>query len=70
MFAFICSRDGPMETSTQSLVLDGPDKFFTIDESYCPSMQNYPLNFDDVFKNTVVYYIENVSFVYETKNKD
>ncbi|CAF0800167.1 unnamed protein product [Rotaria sordida] len=53
------SPDGHMQTSTQSILPDGSDKFFTIDESYCPTMQNHPLIFDDVLRKTIQYYIEN-----------
>ncbi|CAF2622572.1 unnamed protein product [Rotaria sp. Silwood2] len=54
--------DGPeshMQISTQSIIPDGSDKFFTIDESYCPTMQNHPLIFDDVLRKTIQYYVEN-----------
>jgi hypothetical protein len=51
-----------MNVSTQSLLPDGSDKFFTIDESYCPTMQNHPLIFDDVIRKTIYYYVENVNF--------
>jgi hypothetical protein len=50
-----------MQASTQSIPPDGSDKFFTIDESYCPTMQNHPLNFDDVIRKTIWYYVENVN---------
>lgn len=50
-----------METSTRSLNPDGSDKFFTIDESYCPTMQNFPLNFDDIIRQTLWYYVEKVN---------
>jgi len=53
------SPDGNMQTSTQSILPDGSDKFFTIDESYCPTMQNHPLIFDDVIRKTIRYYVEN-----------
>ncbi len=49
-----------MQTSTQSTLPDGSDKFFTIDESYCPTMQNHPLIFDDVIQKTIYHYVENV----------
>ncbi|CAF4517395.1 unnamed protein product [Rotaria sp. Silwood1] len=53
------SPDGHMQTSTQSILPEGSDKFFTIDESYCPTMQNHPLIFDDVLRKTIQYYVEN-----------
>jgi hypothetical protein len=57
----IFSPDGNMQGSTQSILPDGSDKFFTIDESYCPTMQNHPLIFDDVIRKTIWYYVENVT---------
>ncbi|CAF4593790.1 unnamed protein product [Rotaria socialis] len=51
--------DGHMQSSTHSLLPDGSDKFFTIDESYCPTMQNHPLVFDDILRKTIQYYVEN-----------
>ena len=57
----IFSPDGNMQGSTQSILPDGSDKFFTIDESYCPTMQNHPLIFDDVIRRTIWYYVENVT---------
>jgi hypothetical protein len=42
-------------------MLDGSDDFFTIDESYCPTVQKHPLNFDHIIRQTLWYYIENVS---------
>jgi hypothetical protein len=54
------SPDDDMQASIQSILPDGSDKFFTIDESYCPSMQNHPLNFDQVIRKTLWYYIETV----------
>lgn len=54
------SPDGEMETSTQSVIPAGSDKFFTIDESYCPTAQNHPLDFDPIIQQTILYYIENV----------
>jgi hypothetical protein len=53
--------DGNMQTSTHSIISNGSDKFFTIDESYCPAMVNYPLNFDEIIRETLWYYVENVS---------
>jgi hypothetical protein len=50
-----------MPESIQPILPDGSDKFFTIDESYCPTMQNHPLIFDDVIRQTIWYYVENVS---------
>jgi hypothetical protein len=50
-----------MPESIQPILPDGSDKFFTIDESYCPTMQNHPLTFDDVIRKTIWYYVENVS---------
>lgn len=49
-----------MQASTESSLPDGSDKFFTIDESYCPTMQNHPLVFDDIIRKTILYYVENV----------
>lgn len=50
-----------MQEATQALLSDGTDNFFTIDESYCPTTQNHPLVFDDVIRNAIWYYVENVS---------
>jgi hypothetical protein len=61
IFNQLFSIDGDMQTSIHSIIPDGSDKFFTIDESYCPTMQNYPINFDDITRETLWYYIENVS---------
>jgi hypothetical protein len=63
--ATLCtSLDGEVQVSLQSAHADGSDKFFTIDESYCPTMQNHSLHFDQVIRETLIYYIENVrSFV-------
>ncbi len=55
------STDDNMQTSIHSIIPDGSDKFFTIDESYCPTMQNYPLNFDDIIRQTLWHYVENVN---------
>jgi hypothetical protein len=60
----VFSPDGRMQTSTQSIPADGSDKFFTIDESYCPTMQNHPLIFDDVIQKTIWYYVENVNILF------
>ena len=57
----IFSTDGNMQTSIHSIIPDGSDNFFTIDESYCPKIQNYPLNFDDIIRQTLWYYVENVN---------
>ena len=54
------SPDGDMQVSTESSLPDGSDKFFTIDESYCPTVQNHPLIFDDIIQKTICYYVENV----------
>ena len=51
-----------MQASTQSVLPDGSDKFFTIDESYVPSMQNHPLNFDPIIQKSLWHYIETVSW--------
>lgn len=53
------SPDGNMRGSTNSILPDGSDNFFTIDESYCPTMQNHPLIFDDIIRKTIWYYVEN-----------
>jgi hypothetical protein len=58
-----------MHGSTQSILPDGSDKFFTIDESYCPTMQNHPLIFDDVIRKTILYYVENVNIFTKKRNK-
>lgn len=50
--------EGDMQASTQSVLPDGSDKFFTIDESYCPSMQNHSMNFDPIIQKTLWHYIE------------
>ncbi len=50
-----------MQTSIHSIIPDGSDKFFTIDESYCPTMQYNPLNFDDIIRQTLWFYVENVN---------
>lgn len=50
-----------MQTSTHSIIPDGSDKFFTIDESYCPTLQKFPFNFDDIIRQTLWYYVENVN---------
>ncbi len=57
----IFSNDDNMQTSIHSTIPDGSDKFFTIDESYCPKIQNYSLNFDDIIRQTLWYYVENVN---------
>jgi hypothetical protein len=49
-----------MQTSIHSIIPDGSDKFFTIDEGYCPTMQNHRINFDDIIRQTLWYYVENV----------
>lgn len=59
---FRFSLDGEMQVSTQSILPDGSDKFFTIDESYCPSMQNHQLSFDPIIQKTIYHYIETVHF--------
>jgi hypothetical protein len=58
---FDLSPDGNMHASTHSMAPDGSDKFFTIDESYCPTVQHHPLIFDDVIRKTIYYYVENVT---------
>ena len=58
-----------MQNSTQSIPHDGTDKFFTIDESYCPTMQNHPLNFDNVIRSTLWYYVENVRITISQLNR-
>ncbi len=60
--------DGNMHKSTQSIFPDGSDKFFTIDESYCPTMQNHPLIFDEVIQKTIWHYVENVR-IYKNQNR-
>lgn len=62
-FAFF-SPDGEMQESTASSLPDSSDKFFTIDESYCPTTQNHPLIFDDIIRKTIYYYVENVSILF------
>lgn len=62
VISVLFSADGHMQTSTHSALPDGSDKFFTIDESYCPTTQNHPLLFDNVVKTTILHYIENVSY--------
>lgn len=59
---FICSPEHELHVSTNSVVPEGSDKFFTIDESYSPTAQNHTLVFDDVLRKTVLYYIENVNY--------
>jgi hypothetical protein len=59
---FLNRHDAAMQESGQALLADGSDNFFTIDESYCPTTQNHPLVFDDVIRNTIWYYIENVRY--------
>lgn len=54
-----------MNGSTQSIFPEGSDKFFTIDESYCPTMQYHPLIFDKVIRETIWHYVENVCISYE-----
>ncbi len=54
------SDNSNMQTSIHSIIPDGSDKFFTIDESYCPTIQHDPLNFDDILRQTLWYYVENV----------
>ena len=44
-----------------SMILDGSDKFFTIDENYCPTMQHPKLNFEEILRQTLFYYVENVN---------
>ncbi|CAF2827423.1 unnamed protein product [Rotaria sp. Silwood2] len=53
------SSTGNMQTSVHSTVPDDSENFFTIDESYCPTMQKHSLNFDDIIRQTLWYYIEN-----------
>ncbi|CAF3649066.1 unnamed protein product [Adineta steineri] len=53
------SPDSAMPEPMPHMLTDDSDKFFTIDESYCPTMQNHPLIFDDVIKQTILYYVEN-----------
>jgi hypothetical protein len=65
---FFSRPDGNMHASTHSNLPDGSDKFFTIDESYCPTIQNHPLNFDDVIRKTILYYVENVR-IYQKKQQ-
>ncbi len=55
------SVDGDIEISRHSFIPDSSDKFFTINENYCPTVQNYPLNYDDIIRQTLWYYVENVS---------
>jgi hypothetical protein len=57
---FWYSNNGEMQTSIHSIIPDGSDKFFTIDEGYCPTMQNHRVNFDDIIRQTLWYYVENV----------
>ncbi|CAF3620544.1 unnamed protein product [Rotaria sp. Silwood1] len=53
------STAGNMQTSMHSTVPDDSEKFFTIDESYCPTIQKHSLNFDDIIRQTLWYYIDN-----------
>ncbi|CAF1161745.1 unnamed protein product [Rotaria sordida] len=53
------STTGNMQTSIHSTIPDDSENFFTIDESYCPTIQKHSLNFDDVIRQTLWYYIEN-----------
>ncbi len=55
------SDNSNMQTSIHSIIPDGSEKFFTIDESYCPTMQRVPLNFDEIIRQTLWYYVENVN---------
>ena len=50
-----------MQTSMHSMIVDGSDKFFTIDEDYCPTMQHRRLNFEKILHQTLSYYVENVN---------
>lgn len=50
-----------MHTSTTSIMMDDKDKFFAIGESYCPTMQRHQLNFDDIIRQTLWYYVDNVN---------
>lgn len=50
-----------MQTSTHSIIPDGSDKFFTINEHYCPIIQHIQLNFDQILRQTILYYIEHVN---------
>ncbi|CAF1271892.1 unnamed protein product [Adineta ricciae] len=52
-------HDSVMQESMPVMLPDGSDNFFTIDESYCPTMQNHPLVFDDIIRETIWYYVEN-----------
>lgn len=63
----LCRPDGHLRTASEPTLSDSADKFFTIDESYCPTMQNHPLVFDDICRKTIHYYIENVSLNKEEK---
>ncbi|UJR22007.1 hypothetical protein I4U23_025074 [Adineta vaga] len=51
--------DSIMETSIHSIIPNGSDNFFTIGESYCPTIQKHVLNFDEIVRQTLWYYIEN-----------
>ena len=53
-----------MQTSSHSIIPDGSDKFFTINETYCPTMQHTRLNFDQIFRQTIFYYIEHVNDIF------
>ncbi|CAF1384306.1 unnamed protein product [Adineta steineri] len=51
--------DNNMQVSTYSINPDGSDEFLTIDDSYSLTIQNQPLNFDQIIGQTLWYYIEN-----------
>ncbi|CAF1355417.1 unnamed protein product [Adineta steineri] len=53
--------DNNMQVSTYSINPDGSDEFLTIDDSYSLTIQNQPLNFDQIIGQTLWYYIENVN---------
>ncbi|CAM4811443.1 unnamed protein product [Rotaria magnacalcarata] len=42
-----------------SIVSEDKENFFTIDEIYCPTIYNHTLNFDDIIRQTLWYYIDN-----------
>lgn len=42
-------------------MMNDKDKFFAIGESYCPTMQRHQLNFDDIIRQTLWYYVDNVN---------
>jgi len=62
-FEFLNDRfnlNSTAQTSIHSTTTDCCEQFFTINETYTPITQNHGINFDEIIRETLFYYIENV----------